>query len=78
MILSTEEKAKRYDQWFDRERCPACHFQEKHLTSCSIKALEEALEGIFREFKPEHMDKVSRTTVGSKAHATLTKQRKVL
>ena len=28
------------------KRCPACHFEEKHIVSCLIKALEEKLTAV--------------------------------
>ncbi len=39
-VEESEEKARKYDAWFEKGRCPACHFEEKHLASCPIKVLE--------------------------------------
>lgn len=44
--LTCEEKAKRYDQWFEPGRCPACHFEEKHVASCLVGRLERKLEAV--------------------------------
>ena len=39
-LRDAQEKATKYDQWFEKGRCPACHFEEKHMASCPVGVLE--------------------------------------
>lgn len=38
------DKAKKYDEWFEGGRCGACHFKEKHLSSCPVYHAEQRAE----------------------------------
>lgn len=52
-LRAAEGKAEKSDQWFEKGRCPACHFEEKHMASCPIRSLEgtiAALGGLVLEF----------------------------
>ena len=39
-LRDAQEKATNYDQWFEKGRCPACHFEERHMASCPMGVLE--------------------------------------
>ncbi len=43
-VEEAEEKARKYDAWFEKGRCPACHFTEKHMASCLVGILQARVE----------------------------------
>ena len=67
-VEEAEEKARRYDSWFEPGRCPACHFTEKHMASCPVgiyKALAERRKKALEKIKTGRMD------IGGKDEAIL-------
>ena len=44
-VEEAEEKARKYDAWFEAGCCPACHFKEKHMVSCPVGILERERDG---------------------------------
>lgn len=52
-LRGAQEKAQKYDQWFEKGRCPACHFEEKHMASCPVGMLEGTVAALAEALNEE-------------------------